>query len=143
MKYVMITLSLTCLTSCQGDLSVDYQVDGLKSSKGDWTIEDKESAKQWLINEFDLNDSSNNEETDWIYETIDCLVRRLETHYENLEEAQFDTEGVGTLGGECGLKYLLPSVKNKNEEEEYFEEDENYENEYYNENEYYDENANY
>lgn len=119
-KILIISLSYCLLFfSCSGN---DYDFEE-KSSKGDWTSSDKESAKEWLIAEFDLNQTGKTQETEWAYETIDCMVRRMETHYDNLEEAQFDTEGVGDLGAQCGLKYLLESIKKKNSESEYEEEE--------------------
>jgi hypothetical protein len=121
---LFINLLFSCNSNSQNEgewSGFDYQE---KSSKGDWTSDEKESARQWLINEFELNESTEADESmSWVYETVDCLVRRMETHYDNLEEAQFDTEGVGKLGAECGLKYLLPLIKKKNEADEYYDED--------------------
>ena len=119
-----------CLFSCENNSNTPIDFNDFsfeqKSSKGNWSSQDKENARNWLQSEFS-KEGIENLEIEWVKETLECLMRRMETHYENLEEAQFDPEGVGNLGGECGWKYLSDAIIKKEPENQIEEEDENYE----------------
>ena len=98
-KLVIIVLLFFFLLSCE-------------SQKGSWTDEDKERARKELESGL-LKDGGNQE---YIRESIDCSINRLELYYENFQEVEFDPEGAAKIIGECVGKNLLEDLKNdKNE----------------------------
>ena len=98
-KLVIIVMFFLFLLSCE-------------SQKGSWTYEDKERARKELESGL-LKDGGNQE---YIRESIDCSINRLELYYENFQEVEFDPEGAAKIIGECVGKNLLEDLKNdKNE----------------------------
>ena len=94
-KLVIIVMFFFFLLSCE-------------SQKGSWTYEDKERARKELESGL-LKDGGNQE---YIRESIDCSINRLELYYENFQEVEFDPEGAAKIIGECVGKNLLEELKN-------------------------------
>lgn len=116
MKNVSFILLFFFSLSCQENQTVDQYIRGEepKSHKGDWIAEDKKLAKEY-IKDVIRGDGSDPSE---FPQTLDCVVRRLETHYENFEEAEFDEEGVAKIFSQCFLKEMKEVWKEQESEDE-------------------------
>ncbi len=84
-----------------------------ESQKGSWTYEDKERARKDLESGISKDGSI----PDYMRESIDCTINRLELHYENFQEVEFDQEGAKKIIDECIEKYFLEAIK-KNDKNE-------------------------
>jgi hypothetical protein len=115
-KIVLYFFLVTVTLSCQDNQTVDQFIQGEepKSRKGDWIEEDKKLAKEYIKDAIRGDGSDPSE----FPQTIDCVVRRLETHYENFEEAEFDEEGVAKIFSQCFLKEMKEVWKEQDSEDE-------------------------
>mgnify|MGYP000200143849 CR=1 FL=1 len=115
MKFIIFLILFSCLYSCQENQTVDQFIQGEdpKSRRGDWLEEDKRLAREYIKDAIRGDGSDPSE----FPQTLDCVVRRLETHYENFEEAEFDEEGVAKIFSQCFLKEMKEIWKNQESED--------------------------
>jgi hypothetical protein len=104
MNNILLILLILLSLSCQENQTADQFIRGEdpKSRKGDWIAEDKNLAREYIKDAIRSDGSDPSE----FPQTLDCVVRRLETHYENFEEAEFDEEGVAKIFSQCFLKEM-------------------------------------
>ncbi len=116
MRIIFCIMLSSLLFSCQENQTVDQYIQGEdpKSRKGDWLEEDKRLAREYIKDAIRGDGSDPSE----FPQTLDCVVRRLETHYENFEEAEFDEEGVGKIFSQCFLKEMKEVWKEQESEDE-------------------------
>lgn len=89
---VLASLSLFVLASCGG------------STKGNWSDDDKERAREELNSERDqMEVLIGKEKTDAF---IDCAMEKIEANYENFEAADSDIPGMEKIGEECMTELL-------------------------------------
>ena len=115
MKSVLFFLFFILLLSCQDNQTVDQFIRGEepKSSKGDWITQDKKLATEYIKSEISKEGVDPSE----FNQTIECVVRRLETNYVNFEEAEFDEEGVAKIFSQCCLKEIKEELKEQETED--------------------------
>lgn len=77
-----------------------FAVYSCESKKGSWTPGDKEKAKNLIENAL----KSEGFNLDELQSEIDCSVHRLELHYANFEEVEFDEQGAVEIVTNCMMK---------------------------------------
>jgi hypothetical protein len=78
-----------------------------KSRRGDWNNTDKQLARNFVEKQF----RSDNSDPSKFPQTVACIVRRMETNYENFEESEYDYEGLGEIFSQCFIKELSNTLK--------------------------------
>lgn len=95
------------------------------STKGKWSKEDKEKVKSEIAEELkeddDYKEIKNNKDSKKLFdEIINCAVEKMESKYNNYDEAAKDEAGLDKIGEKCGEevveRYLKSAFENLGDE---------------------------
>ncbi len=77
-----------------------------RSSKGKWTEEDKNQAREELMTGFSHEDGMNLFSIELRNKYCDCVIDKIENHYDNFRQADNDENGLPDVISSCSSTLL-------------------------------------